>query len=174
MIRARPSLVVAVLAAAALLSGTAPGPAEAGPGAVPGAEAALAWVASAPSNPRSADGEWDLYCLALVDGAWRQAGHAFPELAQRNARLAFDELAAGSVVHDQDREPAPRGALVFWDWVSGGVDYGHVAIANGDGTCATTCPRGKGYGAGSIRTSCPLRAFAHLHRLGWIDPITRK
>ncbi len=137
-------------------------------------ERALAWAASGPSNPATEEGSWHLYCLAFVAKAYREAGVRDEELEPRSARESFDAFARTSVVHDPAREPPPRGAVVFWDWVARGVDYGHVAIANGDGTCATTCAPGKGDGAGTIQTRCPLAAFAHLHALGWIDPVTRK
>src|SRR5262249_33495169 len=109
--------------------------------AIPDSDKALAFAASNPINPNTHDHDWYFYCLALVGDSWIKAGHADHEFSRYDARLSFDAFHATSVVHDIDREPPPRGAVLYWDSVINGKNYGHTAIANGDGTCTTTCSK---------------------------------
>lgn len=155
--------------------GAAPPPPPPPPSApaVPDADAAIGYCASDPVNPNTGTKNWYLWCLGLVNQAWRAAGHVAPELQAATARASYDAFAKTAVVHDIDLEPPPRGAILYWDWVSSGVNYGHTAIANGDGTCATTCAPGTGTNGGTINLRAPISSFA-LKKLGWVDPVTRR
>jgi lysozyme len=142
--------------------------------AIPDSDKAIAFAASNPINPNTHDHDWSFYCLALVGDSWIHAGHGDNEFFRYDARLSFDAFKATSVVHDIDRDPPPRGAVLYWDSVINGTDYGHTAISNGDGTCVTNCSKGLGYGGGTINLHYPISGFNYLHKLGWINPVTRK
>ncbi|HZV02796.1 MAG TPA: GH25 family lysozyme [Planctomycetota bacterium] len=145
-----------------------------GSNAIPDSDKAIAFAASNPINPNTHDHDWSFYCLALVGDSWIHAGHGDGEFFRYDARLSFDAFHATSVVHDIDRDPPPRGAVLYWDSVINGTNYGHTAISNGDGTCVTNCSWGRGYGGGTINLRYPISGFNYLHKLGWINPVTRK
>jgi hypothetical protein len=83
-------------------------------------------------------------------------------------------VRSGARIHNISVEPAPRGALIFWDYVQGGVNYGHIVISNGGGRCTTTIAPGQGYGGGTISVDCSLSYFGRMHCLGWVNPITKQ
>lgn len=85
------------------------------------AEGSIAWALA-----RQGDTSYYFWCLKFVANAFgvNAAGYATAQAAA-NA-LGVRDRAAGPGA-------APRGALVFFRYVSEGVSYGHVGISLGDG-----------------------------------------
>lgn len=116
---------------------------------IPGAEQAISYAQNPPLNPYNRksndpenDGKWGLWCLGLVNQAYQSAGQTIPELGEGNAYLAYSAFANKGLIHRDDAIP-PKGAIVFFDWISGsGERFGHVGISLGDGRYIGTTESG--------------------------------
>jgi hypothetical protein len=72
-------------------------------------------------------GDWSGDCIGFAALAWYSAGTKIP---LKNARQVYDHYKAAGKIKTGTNPP--RGALVFWNAVSGGVNYGHVEISLGN------------------------------------------
>lgn len=128
-----------------------PGTPDACPSSCGGAgQAALAWEAGQLANGNS----WSDLCLGFVNQAFKQAGMSIPELQKASAKDSLHTYQGeGKLVVWGGS--APCGAIVFWEGNSCNGWWGHVVIANGDGTVSTS--GWPGYGGS-----------AHAG-IGWLD-----
>ncbi len=85
------------------------------------AEGSIAWA-----EARLGDSSYYFWCLKFVANAFGVNSAGYPTAQAAADALGVRDRAAGPAA-------APRGALVFFRYVSDGVSYGHVGISLGDG-----------------------------------------
>ena len=117
-------------------------------------------------NPKSTWGaklDWSGDCVAFVYLAWHNRGAGRTLQYRGNARPLYDQYVARGP-HPTKTGTPPRGALVFWNAVSGGTNFGHVAISLGNGRVVGT----QGWDNQLLPTTD--RAIWSTSYLGWVLP----
>jgi hypothetical protein len=104
-------------------------------------------------------GDWSGDCIGFTNLSWDAAGVKVP---LRHARQVYDQFKARGQIRT-DRNP-PRGALVFWNAVSGGYNYGHVEISLGNSRSIGTS------GWDGQRKPVSIEAIGTTNYLGWAMP----
>ena len=113
--------------------------------------AALDWEAA----QINAGNSYSDLCLGFVNSAFvNGAGVHYPELVRYSAKDSLAAYQAEGKLQAWNGD-APCGSIVFWSANSCNGDYGHIVIANGDGTVSTS--GWPGYGGGT-----------HVG-IGWLD-----
>lgn len=74
-------------------------------------------------------GDWSGDCVMFTGLAWWSVGQKIHSGSTAAVIAGTYSLKSGT---------PPRGAAVFWNWTSGGINWGHVAISLGNGMVVTT------------------------------------
>lgn len=90
------------------------------------AEGAITWA-----NARLDRRDWNGRCLRFVADAFRQGGST--PAGWSSAWAAAEALRGQGLLNSANWKNAPRGALIFFDGRTGGLQLGHVGIYLGDG-----------------------------------------
>jgi hypothetical protein len=104
-------------------------------------------------------GDWSGDCIGFAVLAWDAAGSVLP---RGNAIDVFRHYRDGGRIRT-DRNP-PRGALVFWNAVSGGQNYGHAEVSLGNGRSIGT------QGWDGQRLPVSIATIGASDYLGWAMP----
>jgi cell wall-associated NlpC family hydrolase len=105
------------------------------------------------------EGDWSGDCSGFVFLAWDSIGI---RINYQNARQMWD--AYPTTRRHGDRNP-PRGALVFWNAMSGGINYGHVEVSLGNSRSIGTT----GFEAGPALANA-IAPISDTNYLGWVMP----
>jgi hypothetical protein len=105
--------------------------------------------------------DWSGDCIAFAALAWNQAGKKLQDYG--NAYQVYSWYRTHSPKPTNVGTP-PRGALVFWNAYSGGIDYGHVAVSLGNGKVVGT------QGWDNQRLETTDYGISSSGYLGWVEP----
>ncbi len=127
------------------------------------ANAALQWEASQLS---CCSADWSDWCLKFVYQAYSAAGMNISLIAAPSAKDALHQVEnAGKLTYNEN---PPCGAILFWDATSCNGGWGHVVIANGDGTVSTS--GWPGYAGSTHATISWLDTMECTSAKGWFMP----